>query len=52
MYFPLTLLDLAGAVALLLWGTHMVQTGIQKAFGPRLRSMLGHAMRDRWKASG
>jgi len=50
MYFPLTLIDLAGAVALLLWGTHMVQTGIQKAFGPRLRSVLGHALRDRWKA--
>jgi phosphate:Na+ symporter len=50
MYFPLTLIDLAGAVALLLWGTHMVQTGIQKAFGPRLRSMLGHALRNRWKA--
>ena len=30
-----TLLDLAGSVALLLWGVHMVQTGIQRAFGAR-----------------
>lgn len=29
--FPLTLLSLAGAVALLLWGVHMVQTGVQRA---------------------
>ncbi len=29
-----TLLDLAGAVALLLWGLHMVQTGIQRGFAP------------------
>ena len=35
MDFPLTLLDLAGCVALLLWGVHMVQTGVQRAFGPR-----------------
>jgi Na+/phosphate symporter len=32
MEFPVTLLDLAGAVALLLWGVRMVQTGIQRAF--------------------
>ena len=41
MAFPLTLLDLAGAVALLLWGSHMVQTGVQRAFGPRLRDLTG-----------
>ncbi|BAX63783.1 hypothetical protein BSFP_066560 [Burkholderia stabilis] len=28
MTFTFTLIDLAGSVALLLWGTHMVQTGI------------------------
>ncbi len=33
----LTLLDLAGSIALLLWGVHMVQTGIQRAFGAELR---------------
>ena len=38
----LTLIDLAGAVALLIWGVHMVQTGITRAFGPQLlRSATG-----------
>ena len=46
----LTLLDLAGAVALLLWGVHMVQTGIQRTFGPGLRRVLGRALRDRYRA--
>jgi len=32
MDFPLTLLNLAGSVALLLWGVHMVSTGVQRAF--------------------
>jgi phosphate:Na+ symporter len=50
MEFPITLLDLAGAVALLLWGIHMVQTGIQRAFGAKLRSFLGSALRNRFKA--
>jgi phosphate:Na+ symporter len=48
--FPVTLLDLAGSVALLLWGIHMVQTGIQRAFGAKLRSFLGSALRNRFKA--
>jgi phosphate:Na+ symporter len=47
MNFPLTLIDLAGSVALLLWGVHMVQTGVQRAFGARLRSFLGTALRNR-----
>jgi phosphate:Na+ symporter len=46
----LSLLDLAGAVALLLWGLHMVQSGIQRAFGPDLRRSLGHALGNRFKA--
>ena len=37
----LTLIDLAGSIALLLWGVHMVQSGIQRAFGPHLRRFLG-----------
>src|ERR1700733_3036745 len=45
-----TLLDLAGAVALLLWGVHMVQTGIQRAFGPELRRWLGSALHNRLAA--
>ncbi len=47
MDFPLTVIDLAGSVALLLWGVHMVQTGVQRAFGARLRSFLGDALRRR-----
>jgi phosphate:Na+ symporter len=50
MTFRLTLLDLAGMVALLLWGVRMVQTGIQRAFGPRLRQVLGAALGNRFKA--
>jgi phosphate:Na+ symporter len=50
MLFPWTLLQLAGAVALLLWGVHMVQTGVQRAFGARLRTFLGTALRDRFRA--
>jgi phosphate:Na+ symporter len=45
-----TLLDLAGAVALLLWGIRMVQTGVQRAFGARLREFLDHALRNRVSA--
>lgn len=50
MGFSLTLLNLAGSVALLLWGVHMVGTGIQRAFGARLRSFLTNALRNRFKA--
>src|SRR3954447_16307045 len=50
MSATLTLLDLAGSVALLLWGVHMVQSGIQRAFGPSLRRALGLALSNRLKA--
>ena len=50
MGITLTLLDLAGTVALLLWGVHMVQTGVQRAFGAKLRQFLGRALRDRFRA--
>lgn len=46
----LAMIALAGHIALLLWGTRMVQTGIQRAFGPGLRSFLGHALSNRMKA--
>ena len=46
----LTLVDLAGAVSLLLWGVHMVQTGIQRAYGAGLRRVLGVALGSRAKA--
>ena len=45
-----TLLDLAGSVALLLWGLHMVQSGIQRGFGPDLRRWLGTTLGNRLAA--
>jgi phosphate:Na+ symporter len=50
MNTTLTLIDLAGSVALLLWGVHMVQSGIQRAFGPHLRRFLGRALGGRLRA--
>ena len=50
MNATLTLTDLAGSVALLLWGLHMVQSGIQRAFGPQLRRFLSRAVGDRLRA--
>ena len=48
----LVLLDLLGVVALLLWGLHMVLTGVLRAFGPDLRRFLGKALRNRFTAFG
>lgn len=44
------LLHLAGFVALLLWGMHMVHTGIVRAFGGNLRQMLASGLNNRFKA--
>jgi phosphate:Na+ symporter len=46
----LVLLDLMGGVALLLWGLHMVRSGIMRAFGSGLRRFLGTALRNRFLA--
>ena len=43
----MVLLDLIGGVALLLWGLHMVHTGILRAFGPDLRRGLSKALGNR-----
>lgn len=50
MAFIIGLVGLAGHIALLLWGTRMVQTGIQRAFGPSLRTFLGRALSNQFKA--
>jgi Na+/phosphate symporter len=47
----LSLLNLAGAIALLLWGVHMVQSGVQRAFGPDLRRFLARALGNRVRAA-
>jgi phosphate:Na+ symporter len=44
------LLDLVGGVSLLLWGLHMVRSGIVRAFGSDLRRFLGVALRNRFMA--
>jgi phosphate:Na+ symporter len=46
----IVLLDLMGGVALLLWGLHMVRSGIMRAFGSSLRRVLGTALRNRFLA--
>ena len=46
----IVLLDLMGGVALLLWGLHMVQSGILRAFGPELRRFLSTALQNRLAA--
>jgi phosphate:Na+ symporter len=48
----LVLLDLLGGVALLLWGLHMVQSGILRAFGSDLRRVLAKAFGNRFAAFG
>lgn len=45
-----TLLNFAGYVALLLWGVHMVQSGVQRAFGAALGVALGHALSTHTRA--
>jgi phosphate:Na+ symporter len=47
MDMTFTLAQLAGWIALLLWGVHMAQSGIQRAFGPSLRRFLGTALGNR-----
>src|SRR4029453_12927109 len=46
----IVVLDLMGGVALLLWGLHMVRTGILRAFGPDLRRLLSTALGNRFAA--
>ncbi len=50
MDMTFTLAQLAGWIALLLWGVHMAQSGIQRAFGPSLRRFLGTALGNRMMA--
>jgi phosphate:Na+ symporter len=47
----LSLLNLGGSIALLLWGVHMVQSGVQRAFGPDLRRFLAKTLDNRIKAA-
>ncbi|WP_313087730.1 Na/Pi cotransporter family protein [Stutzerimonas nitrititolerans] len=40
----LTLLHLLSSIALLVWGTHIVRTGIMRVFGSHLRRLIGQSM--------
>ena len=44
------IINLLGAVALLLWGIRMVRTGVERAFGGSLKTVLGRALGNRLKA--
>lgn len=46
------LLNLLGGIALLLWSTRLVKTGVLRAFGDKLRSILQGATSDRLRACG
>lgn len=50
MLGTLFLLKLMGAVALLLWATHLVRASMDRAFGMQLRTLVGRAVNGRLKA--
>jgi len=43
-------INLAGAIALLLWGSHMISTALQRGFGTQLRNWMGRHLTSRWTA--
>ncbi len=45
------LLNLLAAIALLVWGTHLVRTGILRVFGANLRDVLAHSISNRYTAA-
>ena len=45
------LLNLLAAIALLVWGTHLVRTGILRVFGANLRQLLARSMSNRLTAA-
>jgi phosphate:Na+ symporter len=44
------LIELSGYVGLLLWGTHMVTSGVQRGFGAQLRRWLGRNLKSRGRS--
>ncbi len=45
------LLNLLAAIALLVWGTHIVRTGVLRVFGESLRQVLSHSFGNRFRAA-
>jgi phosphate:Na+ symporter len=52
MSATVAIMELVGYVILLLWGMHMVQSGIARAFGSNLRRVIGKTLRNRFAAVG
>lgn len=52
MTATIALIELVGYVALLLWGMHMVQSGVVRAFGSNLRAVIGRTLHNRLTAVG
>lgn len=45
------LLNLLAAIALLVWGTHLVRAGVLQVFGANLRALLGRSTGNRFTAA-
>lgn len=45
------LLNLLAAIALLVWGTHLVRTGVLRVLGSKLRQVLAASMANRFSAA-
>jgi phosphate:Na+ symporter len=45
-----TIINVIGEIALLLWGIHMVRSGVTRVFGTDLRRLLGRGLRTRLHA--
>ncbi|MFP8776991.1 Na/Pi cotransporter family protein [Hydrogenophaga sp. RWCD_12] len=45
------LLNLLAAIALLVWGTHLVRTGVLRVMGSKLRQVLAASLSNRFKAA-
>ncbi|MGA0531619.1 Na/Pi cotransporter family protein [Hansschlegelia sp. KR7-227] len=44
------LMELLGEIALLMWSVHIVNSGVQRAFGSDLRHLLGEGLKGRGRA--
>ena len=51
LFSVIHLLNLLAAIALLVWGTHTVRTGVLRVFGENLRGVLARSFDNRFKAA-
>jgi phosphate:Na+ symporter len=49
MIATIALIELVGYVVLLLWGMHIVQGGVVRAFGSNLRRVIGRTLPNRFR---